>query len=105
MTRRLRASLRTAHRKNCPSGQATSLDSLTGCTCTPSYYVLWRTPSGEPRKSRRFDDRGDGERELTAVQAQLDQGGRVFEQRKSISFREWVKVWTGSYRGRESTRR
>ena len=35
-----KASLRVAHQGSCPNANATALDSLTGCKCKPSYYVL-----------------------------------------------------------------
>ncbi|HUY70773.1 MAG TPA: hypothetical protein VMV08_00900, partial [Gaiellaceae bacterium] len=69
-----KASLRVAHEKGCPVGQATSLDSLERCTCKPSYYVLWRDRTGATKKSPRVRDRRTADKALRAQQVEIDQG-------------------------------
>jgi integrase len=87
-----KASLRVAHGKGCPQGGKTSLDSLTGCNCLPSFYVSWRDASGAARKSPRVKDRREAEKALRAQQVEIDRG-RVGTAIKDIEFPAWVDMY------------
>lgn len=47
-----RGTVRVAHRRGCKNASQTSLESLEGCTCVPSYYFFHRS-SGRPVKGPR----------------------------------------------------
>lgn len=85
-----KASLRVAHQGSCPNANATALDSLKGCKCSPSFYTLHRGRDGRAIKGPRVKDRRVAERALTAVQFEIDEG-RVGQRRPSQrTFSEWA---------------
>lgn len=103
-----KASLRVAHEKGCPAGQATSLDSLERCKCKPSYYVLWRDRTGATRKSPRVRDRRTADMALRAQQVEIDQGNIGYQERREMDFPAWVDEYTvilGLRKVKGSTRR
>lgn len=85
-----KASLRVAHQRTCAHAKQTSLDSLKGCTCSPSYYVLTRDRDGRPVKSARVKDRQVADRALKAAQANIDEGRVGIVRDKNISFDDWA---------------
>ena len=91
-----RASLRVAHQHTCANATRTSLDSLTGCTCRPSYYVFHRARDGSSVKSERVTDRREAQKALTAKQAELDAGRSGVKRRPQVTFDEWAATWQGS---------
>jgi integrase len=91
-----RASLRVAHQRTCPNASRTSLDSLTGCTCRPSYYVFSRARDGSSVKSERVTDRREAQKALTAKQAELDSGRSAVKRRPQVTFDEWAATWQDS---------
>jgi integrase len=91
-----RASLRVAHQSTCPNASRTSVDSLAGCKCKPSYYVSYRDRSGRPVKSKRVTDRRVAQEALTAAQAGLDAGRAGIAKRVDVTFDEWAATWEAS---------
>lgn len=85
-----RASLRVAHQASCPNATKTSLDSLAGCKCQPSYYVFNRRPDGTAEKTRRVKDRQVAERVLRKVQVEIDEGRAGIAKPKDRTFAEWA---------------
>jgi integrase len=74
----------------------TSLDSLVGCTCRPSFYTFHRGRDGKPVKGPRIADRRTAERGVTAAQASLDAGRAGVSKRKVVTFDEWADTWEGA---------
>src|SRR5947208_583055 len=83
-----KATLRVAHQGNCPKASKTSLDSLRGCKCAPSYYVMHRDTSGATRKSARVKDRRLADKMLREKQVEIDKGHAGYQEQKSIAFPE-----------------
>jgi integrase len=88
-----KASLRVAHAKACRNAGATSLDSLKGCRCTPSYYVFHRDRDGRPVKSKRVKDRAVADTMLRNEQREIDEGRGGTKRRKEIDFNEWADIY------------
>jgi integrase len=85
-----KASLRVAHQGSCPNANATALNSLKGCKCSPSYYTLHRGRDGKAIKSARVKDRRVAGRALIALQFEIDEG-RVGQRRPTqLTVREWA---------------
>lgn len=93
-----KASLRVAHQRTCPLASRTSIASVAkgaGCTCKPSYYVLWRDRSGATLKSTRVRDRRLADKMLTQQQAQIDAGNVGWDdRRREIEFSAWLGLYT-----------
>ena len=85
-----KASLRVAHQRTCAKATKTSIDSLKGCTCSPSYYIFSRDREGRPVKGARVKDRQTANRALAAVQREIDEGRVGIAREKNISFDDWV---------------
>jgi integrase len=85
-----KASLRVAHQAHCPHASKTSLDSLKGCKCSPSYYVLNRRPDGTIEKGPRVKDRQVAERALRKVQVSIDEGRVGQSKPKDKTFSVWA---------------
>ena len=86
------ASLRVAHKTSCANATRTSLDSLDGCNCKPSYYTFHRA-HGHPEKGPRVNDRRVAERALRKLQVELEEGRAnvgVQRRRKSRTFDQWT---------------
>ena len=62
-----KASLRVAHQGSCPHANATTLASLKGCRCSPSFYTFHRGRDGKPVKGERVKDRKTAERSLNRL--------------------------------------
>src|SRR4051794_19346462 len=67
------ASLRVAHQRGCPSETRSSLDSLDGCGCKPSYFTFHRDRTGKPVKGPRLRDRQVADRALRKLLVELDE--------------------------------
>ena len=89
------ATLRVAHQRDCASVNRTSLDSLKGCSCTPSYYTLHRDHHGRPVKGTRVRDRQVADRALRKLLVEIDEGrvGVGSLRRKTSTFDEWTAVY------------
>jgi integrase len=74
----------------CPHATSSSLDSLKGCKCTPSYYVFQRDRDGRPQKSARVKDRRTADTMLRAAQRDLDEGRGGVKRQQNITFGEWA---------------
>jgi integrase len=85
-----KATLRIAHQATCPNASKTAIESKTGCKCQPSFYVMWRDPSGATRKSPRVRDRREADKMLRAKQVEIDQGRAGNLAQKNLAFPEWV---------------
>jgi hypothetical protein len=85
-----RASLRVAHQAACPNANATSVESLKGCKCQPSYYTFHRDSSGKPVKGPRVRDRQAGDRSLRKLQVQIDEGHLGHQRAEDRTFSEWA---------------
>jgi integrase len=85
-----KASLRVAHARACKNATASSLVSLNGCTCQPSYYVFQRDRDGRPIKSERVKTRKTADAMLRNVQRELDEGRAGIVRRPKIDFDEWA---------------
>ncbi|HEY2374263.1 MAG TPA: tyrosine-type recombinase/integrase [Gaiellaceae bacterium] len=85
-----RASLRVAHQASCPNATKSSIDSLKGCKCRPSYYVFNRRPDGTVEKSARVKDRQVAERALRKVQVAIDEGRVGLSRPTHKTFGEWA---------------
>jgi integrase len=86
------ASLRVAHLRGCQNQTRTSLDSLDGCTCKPTYYTLHRVGSTTV-KSERVRNRQVADRALRKLLVELDEdradvGPRRRRDRRT--FGEWA---------------
>jgi integrase len=91
-----KASLRVAHRRDCPNANKTSLESVgrgSGCTCSPSYYTFRRLRDGSVEKGPRVKDRRAAERALTKVQVEIDEGRAGVARRRNPPFDEWADEW------------
>src|SRR6266545_385640 len=86
-----KASLRVAHGRGCRNATQTSLDSLRGCTCKPSYYTFHRDASGKPVKGARVRDRRVAERALMKLQVEIDEGRLGIVRSKDVSFADWSR--------------
>jgi integrase len=67
------ASLRVAHQRACANASKTSLGSLDGCTCKPSYYTLHRDGVGNVVKGSRVRNRQVADRALRKLLVELDE--------------------------------
>ncbi len=85
-----KASLRVAHQGTCKNATQTSLESLKGCSCSPSYYVFHRDRDGRPVKGARVKDRRTADRALATAQREIDEGRVGLAREKNISFDEWA---------------
>src|SRR5262245_26138335 len=85
-----KASLRVAHQRNCRNATLTSLKSLTGCTCQPSYYVFSRDRDGKPVKGSEVKDRRIADRALKKAQDNIDEGRVGIVREKNITFDDWA---------------
>ena len=88
-----KASLRVAHSRTCANVNQSSLTSLKGCTCKPSYFTFYRGRDGLPIKSPRVKDRRTADRALTALQAGIDAGRAGTAKRKTVAFDTWADSW------------
>ena len=88
-----KAALRVAHQGNCRNANKTALDSLQGCKCEPSYYVMHRDTSGATVKSPRVRNRREADKMLRAKQVEIDQGRAGYREQKDIAFPEWVEAY------------
>jgi integrase len=68
----------------------TTLESLRGCTCKPSYYVFWRDLTGASRKTARVHDRRLADKLLREKQVDIDKGLAGYEEQANITFPEWA---------------
>lgn len=85
-----KASLRVAHQRSCPNASATSIDSLKGCRCVPSFYTFQRGPDGKVKKGPRVKDRKVAQIAVNKIQVDIDEG-RVGQRRLSqVTLREWA---------------
>jgi integrase len=100
-----KVSLRIAHAKGCANESKTSLDSLTGCTCKPSYYTFHRDRNGRVKKGPRVRDRRAADRAVTALQADLDAGRVGLREERHITFDQWADIWLSQSRAKENTLR
>lgn len=98
MTKPRSASLRVAHASSCANRNATALDSLKGCTCSPSYYTMYRDSTGRPIKSARVKDRRVAERALKKLQGELSEDRADLKRRKRVEFGAWVDLWEEALR-------
>jgi integrase len=85
-----RASLRVAHQLKCPKSGSTSLNSLKGCRCQPSYYVFQRDRDGRPVKSKRVRDKRTAETMLRDAQRDIDEGRSGLKRQVDIDFNAWA---------------
>jgi integrase len=104
-----KAALRVAHQKGCVHEHRTSLDSLKGCKCRPSYYVMSRDTSGATRKSARVKDRRLADKILREKQVEIDKGHAGYRVQRDIAFADWADEYQAILEGRPgvkgSTRR
>jgi integrase len=84
------ASLRVAHSRSCPNYTRTSLDSLKGCRCKPSYFTAYRDASGRTAKGPRVKDRQVAERALRKLQVAIDEDRVGVARPEKVSFGEWA---------------
>jgi integrase len=102
------ASLRVAHARRCPQSTKTSLSSLHGCQCQPSYYCQYRGADGRPVKTPRVKNRKVAEAKLRSIQVSIDEGRVGVGRRKTPTFNEWADGHAGrleAHGRRASTRR
>lgn len=85
-----RASLRVAHQAACPNATKTSLDSLRGCKCKPSYYTFHRDRDGRAVKGERVRDRQAAERALRRKQVEIDEERLGIRRPSEKTFGEWA---------------
>src|SRR5437868_2424548 len=85
-----RASLRVAHQAGCPNATKTSIDSLKGCKCKPSYFTFHRGRDGRAVKGARVKDRQVAERALRKVQVTIDEDRTDQARPKNETFDEWA---------------
>jgi integrase len=88
-----KASLRVAHARTCPLATLTAIESTSKgsrCKCQPSYYVMWRDPSGATRKSPRVKDRRVATMVLNEKQVEIDKGHVGYAEARDIAFPAWV---------------
>jgi integrase len=88
------------------------MDSLDGCTCKPSYFTLYRDPTG--RQVRGDDGTGrivgrtrrrrDAERWLERLQERIELGVAEPTRQKSITFPDWRTEYEGILAGRVKSR-
>ncbi len=92
------ATLRVGHQRGCPNASRTSLDSLAGCRCKPSYYTFHRDALGDPVKGPRVRDRQTAERALMKLLVELDErrAGVGPRTRKRLTFNEWCDQYLES---------
>jgi integrase len=95
------ASLQAGHARSCAGGKRwTPFDSLNGCDCKPTYYVVVR--DGQRNHMERIGkSRKVAERALRKVDVQIDEGN--YEPVENIRFRDWGKQWRGSLERKETT--
>jgi len=92
------ASLQVAHQKGCANETRTGMDSVTGCTCTPSFYTLYRDAHGRKVKGDdgtgqlvgRTRKRRDAERWLQRLQQRINDGLGAPERQATRTFPAWV---------------
>jgi integrase len=95
-----KASLRVAHQRACANVTQTAIDSLKGCTCSPSYYVFQRDRDGRPGKSPRVKDRRVADTMLREAQRELDEGRAGIKREQNIDFSEWADRYEAIIEGR-----
>lgn len=95
-----KASLRVAHQRTCRNANATALDSLEGCSCSPSYYVFQRDRDGRPAKGERVKDRQVANRALAIAQREIDEGRVGIKREQNIGFNDWADRYEKIIEGR-----
>ena len=96
-------SLRVAHQRTCAQATRTSIGSLEGCTCKPSYYTFYRDRNGKPVKGSRTRTRRVAERDVAQKQVDLD-AGRILRAERNITCAAWVDDhWLPQHRAKPST--
>lgn len=90
-----KASLRVAHQAGCSHATKTSLDSLRGCKCSPSYYTFQRRPDGTVEKGSRVKDRQVADRALRKIQVAIDEGRVGQSKPKDKTFAAWAAEYLG----------
>jgi len=96
------ASLQARHSRSCAIGKPwTPFESVTGCTCKPTYYVVVRDGAKVSRE-KAGKNRKDAERDLNKVSVDVDEG--KYEPLLSIRFGEWGDQWLKSLERKETTR-
>jgi integrase len=100
-----KVALRVAHGKNCVNATKTSLKSLEGCGCKPSYYTFHRDRNGRVVKGVRVRDRRVANQAATKLQAELDAGRVGIQQERNKTFAEWADIWLAQSRAKENTLR
>ena len=85
------ASLQAAHQRDCTNATKTSLDSLQGCTCKPSYYTSYRQV-GRVVKGPRVRNPQVAERGLRKPLVELDEDRAEVgpSRRNARTFDEWA---------------
>jgi integrase len=96
------ASLQARHSRKCATGRPwTPFESLDGCNCEPTYYVVVR--DGKKNHSEKVGkNRKEATRALTKIQAREDDGS--YRPQKVIRFEQWGKQWLSSLERKETTR-
>ena len=97
-----KASLRVAHQASCPQANKTSISSIHGCKCGPSFYTFHRDRDGRAVKGSRLRDRRVAERELRALQVKIDEGRleHADAPRKDVTLPEWAATFEQLLDGR-----
>ena len=88
-----KASLRVAHQARCANASKSALESTgkgSGCTCSPSFYVMHRDRSEAVRKSPRVRNRAEAEKLLRQTQVEIDQGRIGTAPRKEVTLPQWI---------------
>src|SRR3954447_23849137 len=85
-----KASLRVGHQTKCPNANATTLASLKGCKCSPSYYTFQRGADGKIIKGERVKDRKVAERALNKLQVEIDENRVGLRRPSRLTFGEWA---------------
>jgi integrase-like protein len=99
MSQPSKATLRVAHQRACPNASRTSLDSLEGCRCRPSYFTFHRDSTGRPVKGARVRDRQVADRALRKLLVELDEGRAGVggpPRHKARTFNEWADEYLGN---------
>lgn len=109
-----KVSVRVAHQRGCANETRTALDSVgrgSGCTCTPSYYTIYRDRLGNPTKGKRVRNKKTAMESATALQAQVDAKRLGLHRTEEVTFSVWVDRWmsgderAGGDERKESTKR
>src|SRR5205085_6606126 len=95
-----KASLQVAHQKDCRHATRTALNSVRGCSCSPSFYVFHRDEDGRPVKGARLKDRAVADTALRRVQVELDENRAGVRREQNITFDEWADRYEAIIEGR-----